>query len=358
MRERDVEGAEIGILARHLSRPSSFSPSSLSVFSLPLFLSLSLPSFQAILALARPAAARTTPTATLPRPPTATEGGLKVGTFFCPFAFSRFFFVSLFVFLLLLRFLLLLLRAPERSFFFPSLPPTSQKTKPSAYGPGAYPGAVPAAPGKPGAPGAAAAAMMPPPAPGGGFGGAGFDLEAQQAANFAAGFAEQQVRSRFVGKVLSIVFLQLLCTVGMSVLFFYVMPLKLYVRQNAWPFYLSWALSFGMLIAMSCSESLRRKYPTNVLFLGAFTAVFSFQIAAVTSYFNTQAVMIAFIATTAVVLGCASIAFFTKLDMTKYGGWLAIAGLSFMVVALIAAFWPWGGETERRRRRRREREEK
>jgi protein lifeguard len=185
---------------------------------------------------------------------------------------------------------------------------------------------------------------MPPQAPAGGFGGAGFDVEAQQAANFAAGFAEQQIRSRFVGKVLSIVFLQLLCTVGMSVLFYYVSPLKLYVRQNAWPFYLSWALSFGMLIAMACSETLRRKYPTNVLFLAAFTAVFSFQIAAVTSYFDTQAVMIAFIATTAVVLGCAFIAFFTMLDMTKYGGWLAIAGLSFMVVAMIAAFWPWGGK--------------
>lgn len=214
---------------------------------------------------------------------------------------------------------------------------------PEAYGPGAYPGAVPGGP--PGKPGVAAPGM-PPMAPPGGFGGPGagnFDVEAQQAANFAAGFAEQQVRSRFVGKVLSIVFLQLLCTVGMSVLFYYVQPLKLYVRQNAWPFYLSWALSFGMLIAMSCSETLRRKYPTNVLFLGAFTAVFSFQIAAVTSYFNTQAVMIAFIATTAVVLGCAFIAFFTKLDMTKYGGWLAIAGLSFMVVAMIAAFWPWGG---------------
>jgi FtsH-binding integral membrane protein len=192
---------------------------------------------------------------------------------------------------------------------------------------------------------------MPPQAPPGGFGGAGFDLEAQQAANFAAGFAEQQVRSRFVGKVLSIVFLQLLCTVGMSVLLYYVSPLKLYVRQNAWPFYLSWALSFGMLIAMACSETLRRKYPTNVLFLAAFTAVFSFQIAAVTSYFDTQAVMIAFIATTAVVLGCAFIAFFTKLDMTKYGGWLAIAGLSFMVVALIAAFWPWGGKETWKERR-------
>lgn len=195
--------------------------------------------------------------------------------------------------------------------------------------------------------------MAPPGGFGAGAGAGNFDVEAQQAANFAAGFAEQQVRSRFVGKVLSIVFLQLLCTVGMSVLFYYVQPLKLYVRQNAWPFYLSWALSFGMLIAMACSETLRRKYPTNVLFLGAFTAVFSFQIAAVTSYFNTQAVMIAFIATTAVVLGCAFIAFFTKLDMTKYGGWLAIAGLSFMVVAMIAAFWPWGGKKRGREEKRR-----
>ena len=42
---------------------------------------------------------------------------------------------------------------------------------------------------------------------------------------------------------------------------------QLYVRLNRWPFYLSWFLSFGMIIAMSCSERLRKQYPLNYLFL-------------------------------------------------------------------------------------------
>jgi hypothetical protein len=32
-----------------------------------------------------------------------------------------------------------------------------------------------------------------------------------------------------------------------------------YVRVNPWPFYLSWALSFGMLLVLACNERLRRK---------------------------------------------------------------------------------------------------
>ena len=111
------------------------------------------------------------------------------------------------------------------------------------------------------------------------------------------------------------------------------------MRYNAWPFYLSWGLSFAMLMAMACSDKVRRQYPTNVLFLAAFTLVFSFQIGAITSYWDTQSVMIAFIATCGVVLGCAALAFFTPLDMTKYAGYLSIAGIAFIIMLFIGIFW-------------------
>ena len=194
------------------------------------------------------------------------------------------------------------------------------------------------------------------PAPPGGFAGAppggpkpdpaafaNVDLEAQQAANAAASFAELRVRNAFIGKVLTVVFFQLLATVGLSLVFYYVAPLRLYVRENAWPFYLSIGLSFGLLIGMACSDKLRRVYPYNVVALVAFTLVFGFQVAMITSYFDTSSVMLAFMATCFVVAGCAFIAFFTKLDMTKYAAYLSIAGLAFVAVALIAAFWPWRG---------------
>eukprot|EP00884_Botryococcus_braunii_P021183 jgi/Botrbrau1/7749/Bobra.0159s0178.1 len=165
------------------------------------------------------------------------------------------------------------------------------------------------------------------------------DIEAQQAANFVAGFAEQKVRQQFMAKVLTIVGLQLAFTAGCAFVFYFVEPLKTYVRVNPWPFYVSWGLSFAMIIALSCSESLRRKYPMNVIFLGLFTVVFGFQIGVITSFWNTQAVMIAFLVTCGVVGLCAFIAFFTKLDLTKFGGFLAIAGFAFIIVIFIGIFW-------------------
>lgn len=38
-----------------------------------------------------------------------------------------------------------------------------------------------------------------------------------------------------------------------------------YVRSNPWPFYLSWGLSFGLLLFISCSERLRRRYAVLLL---------------------------------------------------------------------------------------------
>lgn len=214
--------------------------------------------------------------------------------------------------------------------------------------PGAYPGATaggaynPAPPGAgkppqagpPGmpfgmGPGAMGGMMMPRP---------NIDVEAQQHASMAASFAEIKVRQAFMAKVLTLVFLQLAVTIGMAVLFYYFQPLKLYVRQNAWPFYMSWALSAGILIALSCSEKVRRVHPYNICALGAFTLVFSFQVAAITSYYDTKAVISAFIVTAAIVLGCATLAF-SKIDVTKWYSALSMVTLAFIVVSLIGVFF-------------------
>lgn len=48
----------------------------------------------------------------------------------------------------------------------------------------------------------------------------------RQAANFAAGFAEQKVRRAFMAKVLTIVGLQLAFTAGCAFVFYFVQPLK------------------------------------------------------------------------------------------------------------------------------------
>ncbi|EIE23308.1 hypothetical protein COCSUDRAFT_42203 [Coccomyxa subellipsoidea C-169] len=166
-----------------------------------------------------------------------------------------------------------------------------------------------------------------------------YDLEAAQAAKWAASFRDEAVRRGFVRKVLFIVTCMLAFTVGCSLTFFFVHPLKNYVRHNQWPFWLSWGLSLVAIIALGCSRTLRYKVPYNYLFLTAFTVIFGFQIGTVTSWWDTQAVLIALVATGGVVAGCFLVAFCTKLDFTKLGGYLAIATLVFMVMIFIGIFW-------------------
>ncbi|KAK9845898.1 hypothetical protein WJX81_005493 [Elliptochloris bilobata] len=195
--------------------------------------------------------------------------------------------------------------------------------------PGVLPGVPPSAAGYPGAAPPPPFAAPPPKPP-------GFDVEAAQAADAAAGFADAAVRRGFMRKVLLIVLMQLVVTAGISLIFYYVQPLKLYVRINRWPFYLSWFLSFGMIIAMACSERLRKQYPINYVFLAAFTIVFSFQIGVITSYWDTQAVLTALVATAGVVGVCCILAFLTPLDFTKLRGFLVIFSIIFMFAVFFA----------------------
>ncbi len=53
-------------------------------------------------------------------------------------------------------------------------------------------------------------------------------------------------------------------------------PLQAYLRANPWPFYVSWVISFVLMLVLVCVESARRKYPTNFLLLGAFTIAEAF----------------------------------------------------------------------------------
>ena len=45
------------------------------------------------------------------------------------------------------------------------------------------------------------------------------------------------------------------------------------MTQNQWVFFASWVLALALLITMSCSTRVRRKYPLNYCFLVVFTLV-------------------------------------------------------------------------------------
>ena len=196
----------------------------------------------------------------------------------------------------------------------------------------------------------------------------GFDVEAQAASQFA----DLKIRSAFVRKVFILVFVMLAFTVGVAAVFLFVDPVREYVAgydvpcasafsesqrtvyqrsdgscfvqgDGRWMFYTSWALTFVCLIALSCSEGLRRRVPWNYAALVLFTAVMSVQVGCICAYWNLSVVLIAFAVTGAAVVGITLGAILLPWDMTKRGNALGMVSLVVFFVALatflVAFFW-------------------
>mmetsp|Transcript_9511 Transcript_9511/g.27202 ORF Transcript_9511/g.27202 Transcript_9511/m.27202 type:complete len:173 (-) Transcript_9511:628-1146(-) len=90
-------------------------------------------------------------------------------------------------------------------------------------------------------------------------------------ADYAAQFAESQVRSGFIRKVFGILSIQLLLTVALSSVFIVSNGAKLFVANNIWTVYVAMGLTLAIALGMSCCESARNSFPTNYILLFAFT---------------------------------------------------------------------------------------
>jgi FtsH-binding integral membrane protein len=74
------------------------------------------------------------------------------------------------------------------------------------------------------------------------------------------------------------------------------------------------------LIALTCSTTLRRKHPWNLVALFVFTAIESVLVGMICAYWQTSVVLEAFAVTGAAVAGLTLIALFGKFDVTKKVG--------------------------------------
>jgi len=154
------------------------------------------------------------------------------------------------------------------------------------------------------------------------------------------GFGEKAVRRAFIRKVYSILMCQLVLTGAIISVFMYVEPVKTYVRGNMWVYYCSMAVMFVCLIAMACCESVRRKFPTNLVFLGVFTFCEGIMLGTVATFYQADAVLIAVGITAGVTLALTVFAFQTKIDFTVCGGMLCAVLFIFIIAGIIMAFLP------------------
>lgn len=153
------------------------------------------------------------------------------------------------------------------------------------------------------------------------------------------GFNDVTIRRGFIRKVYSILMCQLLITVGMIALFLYHQPTKMWVQHHLEIFWICFAVTFVLIICMSCCTSVRRKAPMNFIFLFLFTIAEGFLLATAASTYNSEEVLLAVGITAAICFALTLFAFQTKIDFTGMGSILYVALVVLLLFGLISMIW-------------------
>lgn len=157
---------------------------------------------------------------------------------------------------------------------------------------------------------------------------------------FEDSFSEKSIRHAFIKKVYSIIMVQLAITTGFICLFLYEPKVKQYSIQHPEMFWIALVLTFILIIALACCESVRRSFPANFICLFLFTFFQSFLLGSAASRYDTDAVMIAVAICAVVCLGLTIFAFQTKFDFTICSGFLMVAVLVLICFGIVAIIFP------------------
>ncbi|XP_046389373.1 protein lifeguard 2-like [Ischnura elegans] len=145
--------------------------------------------------------------------------------------------------------------------------------------------------------------------------------------NFA--FSSTTIRHAFIRKVYAILTSQLLVTVGIILFFMYHQPTKMFVQHNPGLHISAIGVYIGIVIALNCCESVRRKSPGNYICLLMFTLAFSYVTGTIATFYDKEAVLIAAGNATFICLSLSIFAFQTKWDFTLLRGALYVSAVTF-----------------------------
>ncbi|XP_068715945.1 protein lifeguard 1-like [Montipora capricornis] len=152
-------------------------------------------------------------------------------------------------------------------------------------------------------------------------------------------FSDVSIRAGFIRKVYSILLCQLVVTIAFISFFLYCEPVREYAAHHVGLFYGALAVTFVTMIAMACCEGVRRKFPTNLIFLSIFTLCEGYLLGAVSSVYDKEEVLMAVGITAVVVLAITIFAFQTKYDFTMMGGILFVALIILICFGFLMIFF-------------------
>jgi len=155
--------------------------------------------------------------------------------------------------------------------------------------------------------------------------------------------ATLDIRMQFVRKVYSILTVQLLVTACLSSVSFFSKGYKTWIQTNQW---MMWISLFGAIGFMLLTFWKRKSYPTNLLFLGGFTALEAYSISVITSFYDSTIVLEALIFTLGIFVALTLFACQTKYDFTNWMPYL-FGGLWVLILfGFMAAFFPYNSGVE------------
>lgn len=148
---------------------------------------------------------------------------------------------------------------------------------------------------------------------------------------------DRKVRHTFIQKVYCIISVQLLITVAIIAVFTFVEPVSKYVRRNVAVYYVSYAVFIVTYLILVCCQGPRRRFPWNIILLTIFTLALGFMTGAISSMYETKAVIIAMIITAVVSISVTIFCFQTKVDFTSCTGLICVLGIVLAVTGAVTS---------------------
>ncbi|KAK7092843.1 hypothetical protein V1264_008528 [Littorina saxatilis] len=171
------------------------------------------------------------------------------------------------------------------------------------------------------------------------------DEGAVGAPGMGASFADKAIRRAFIRKVYLILTAQLSVTFGFIAMFIFVEPIKHWVRTDGmWLYTMAYFTFLGTYIALVCCPSVRTNFPGNFICLLVFTLALSFLVGTISSFHDTNIVLLAAGITAAVCLSITIFAIQTKIDFTMYSGCLFVLMMVLILFGFACSitFYIWG----------------
>ncbi|EUB58688.1 Fas apoptotic inhibitory molecule [Echinococcus granulosus] len=143
----------------------------------------------------------------------------------------------------------------------------------------------------------------------------------------ASPFSDKTIRRRFVGKVYSILAVQLLVTAAIVAIFTLV------------------AVFFATYIALACCGNVRRKFPGNFIALGVFTLALAYMAGTLSAMYTVSSVLVCLLITLGVCVSVSIAAICCPCDITKCQAVIAflsillfIFGIAVMITYFVAGY--------------------